>query len=165
MLVSVRLCLPFPCVSTPIYGPSCFLSLVHSSPSVFDLCYVFISPEFSLSLCPSTRLCSCVSCVVPLNSVYLPYLSSSASFPLHDRDSIIKINNCVWVFFWRKKWSQVWNNTWVNKLWQNVPFWVNSCVNEFVSSSKQIWRNLALHHLLTNGFSAVNGCLQNGSPN
>ncbi len=64
----VRLCLPFPCVSTPLYGPSCFLSLVHSSPSVFDLlltwccfpwlCYVFISPEFSLSLGPSTRLCT-----------------------------------------------------------------------------------------------------------
>ncbi len=35
--VTVRLCLPFPCVSTPVYGPSCFLSLVHSSPSVFDL--------------------------------------------------------------------------------------------------------------------------------
>ncbi len=34
---TVRLCLPFPCVSTPLYGPSCFLSLVHSSPSVFDL--------------------------------------------------------------------------------------------------------------------------------
>ncbi len=37
LLVLVRLCLPFPCVSTPLYGPSCFLSLVHSSPSVFDL--------------------------------------------------------------------------------------------------------------------------------
>ncbi len=35
--MSVRLCLPFPCVSTPLYGPSCFLSLVNSSPSVFDL--------------------------------------------------------------------------------------------------------------------------------
>ncbi len=66
--IYVRLCLPFPCVSTPLYGPSCFLSLVHSSPSVFDLlltwccfpwlCYVFISPEFSLSLGPSTRLCT-----------------------------------------------------------------------------------------------------------
>ncbi len=31
---TVRFCLPFPCVSTPLYGPSCFLSLVHSSPSV-----------------------------------------------------------------------------------------------------------------------------------
>ncbi len=33
-------------------------------------------------------------------------------------------------------------------------------VDEFVSSSKQISRNLALHHLLTNGSSAVNGCRQ-----
>ncbi len=38
-------------------------------------------------------------------------------------------------------------------------------VDEFVSSSKQIWRNVALHHLLTNGSSAVNGCRQNERPN
>uniref|UniRef100_A0A9J7Z0Q3 Dpy-30 histone methyltransferase complex regulatory subunit n=1 Tax=Cyprinus carpio carpio TaxID=630221 RepID=A0A9J7Z0Q3_CYPCA len=38
-------------------------------------------------------------------------------------------------------------------------------VDEFVSISKQIWRILALHHLLTSGSSAVNGCRQNGSPN
>ncbi len=36
-------------------------------------------------------------------------------------------------------------------------------VDEFVSSSEQIWRNLAVHHLLTNGSSAVNGCRQNES--
>ncbi len=29
----------------------------------------------------------------------------------------------------------------------------------------QIWRNVALHHLLINGSSAVNGCRQNESPN
>ncbi len=96
--ITVRLCLPFPCVSTPIYGPSCFLSLVNSSPSVFDLlltwccfpwlCYVFISPEFSLSLCPSTRLCSCVSCVPSLKSHYSFYLSSPVSFPQHDCDRL-----------------------------------------------------------------------------
>ncbi len=34
-------------------------------------------------------------------------------------------------------------------------------VNEFVSSSEQIWINLALRHLLSNGSSAVNGCHQN----
>ncbi len=38
-------------------------------------------------------------------------------------------------------------------------------VDEFVSSSEQIWRNVSLHHLLTNGSSAVNGCRQNESPN
>ncbi len=38
-------------------------------------------------------------------------------------------------------------------------------VDEFVSSLEQIWRNLAFHHLLTNGSSAVNGCRQNESPN
>ncbi len=32
-----------------------------------------------------------------------------------------------------------------------------------VSSSEQIWRNLALHNLLTSGSSAVNGCHQNES--
>ncbi len=35
----------------------------------------------------------------------------------------------------------------------------------WVSSSKQIWRNLALHHFLTNGSSALNGCHQNESSN
>ncbi len=38
-------------------------------------------------------------------------------------------------------------------------------VAEFVSSSEQIWRNVALHHLLTSGSSGVNGCRQNESPN
>ncbi len=38
-------------------------------------------------------------------------------------------------------------------------------VDEFVLSPEQIWRNVALHHLLTNGSSAVNGCRQNESPN
>ncbi len=38
-------------------------------------------------------------------------------------------------------------------------------VNEFVSSSEQIQRNVALHHLLTNGSSAVNECRQNESRN
>ncbi len=38
-------------------------------------------------------------------------------------------------------------------------------VDEFVSSLEQIWRNLAFHHLLTNGSSTVNGCRQNESPN
>ncbi len=38
-------------------------------------------------------------------------------------------------------------------------------VDEFVSSSEQIWRNEAWHHLLSNGSSAVNGCRQNESPN
>ncbi len=38
-------------------------------------------------------------------------------------------------------------------------------VDEFVSSSEQIWINLAFHHLLTNGSSAVNGCRQNESKN
>ncbi len=38
-------------------------------------------------------------------------------------------------------------------------------VDEFVSSSEQIWRNVALHHLLTSESSAVNGCRQNESPN
>ncbi len=37
--------------------------------------------------------------------------------------------------------------------------------DEFVYSSEQIWRNVAIHHLLSNGSSAVNGCRQNKSPN
>ncbi len=38
-------------------------------------------------------------------------------------------------------------------------------VDDFVSSLEQVWRNVALHHLLTSGCSAVNGCRQNESPN
>ncbi len=38
-------------------------------------------------------------------------------------------------------------------------------VDEFVSSLEQVWRNVALHHLLISGCSAVNGCRQNESPN
>ncbi len=34
-------------------------------------------------------------------------------------------------------------------------------VDEFVSSSEQIWRNVPLHHLCINGSSAVNGCRKN----
>ncbi len=33
-------------------------------------------------------------------------------------------------------------------------------IEKFVSPSEQIWINVALHHLLTIGFSAVNGCRQ-----
>ncbi len=47
---------------------------------------MFISPEFPLSLCPFSRLCSCVSCVPQLKYPYSSYLSSPMSFPLHDRD-------------------------------------------------------------------------------
>ncbi len=38
-------------------------------------------------------------------------------------------------------------------------------VYEFVSSSEQIWRNVALHHLLIDESSEVNGCRQNETPN
>ncbi len=38
-------------------------------------------------------------------------------------------------------------------------------VDEFVSSSEQIWRNVAFPHLLISGSSAVNGCRQNQSTN
>ncbi len=38
-------------------------------------------------------------------------------------------------------------------------------IDEFVSSQEQIWRNVALHYLLTKGSSAVNGCRQNESSN
>ncbi len=38
-------------------------------------------------------------------------------------------------------------------------------VDEFIYLLEQIWRNVALHHLLTNGSSAVNGCRQNESLN
>ncbi len=38
-------------------------------------------------------------------------------------------------------------------------------VGEFVFTSEQIWRNVALYHLFTNGSFAVSGCRQNESSN
>ncbi len=43
-------------------------------------------------------------------------------------------------------------------------FW-NFTHPEAIQDVNEIWRNLALNRLLTNGFSAVNGCHQNESPN
>ncbi len=37
-------------------------------------------------------------------------------------------------------------------------------VDEFISSLEELWRNL-LHHFLTIGSSAENGCRQNETPN
>ncbi len=49
--------------------------------------------------------------------------------------------------------------------WKYTQSQANQDVDEFLSSSEQIGRNLALHHLLTSGSSAVNGCRQIESPN
>ncbi len=39
-------------------------------------------------------------------------------------------------------------------------------IDDFISSLEQIWRNEALHHLITKGsWKEVNGCRQNKSPN
>ncbi len=48
--------------------------------------------------------------------------------------------------------------------WNFPHFKAIQDVDEFVLS-EQIWRNVALHHLLTSGSSAVNGCRRNESPN
>ncbi len=45
--------------------------------------------------------------------------------------------------------------------WKCTPSQAIRDVDEFVYSSEQIWRNSALHHLLTSVSSAVNGCRQN----
>ncbi len=61
----------------------------------------------------------------------------------------------------------------VSKLLQKfefgVKYFLKSVLDTLLTFSlfatlEQIWRNLALHHLLTNGSSAVNGCRQNKSP-
>ncbi len=49
-------------------------------------------------------------------------------------------------------------------LWKFTDLQAIQDVDEFVSSFEQIWRNVALHRLFTNGSSAVNGCRQNESP-
>ncbi len=82
----VSLCLVFPCpylVFLSSLVPVCVWLLLTCFPWLRS---VFISPEFPLSLGPFTRQCSCVSCVLSLKSHYSSYLSSPASFPLHDRD-------------------------------------------------------------------------------
>ncbi len=68
---------------------------------------------------------------------------------------------------WRQtyKW-QHWNKSMCNSL----PEHKNAAIGDILTSDwtlsqKKIWRNLALHHLPTNGSSAVNGCRQNESPN
>ncbi len=70
--------------------------------------------------------------------------------------SIINIK----LYIWKKKLKEQFTQKWK---------WTHSQVihdaDEFVSLSEQIWRNLALHLLLSNGSSAVNGCRQNESPN
>ncbi len=82
----VRLCLPFPCVSTPLYGPSCFLSLVHSSPSVFDLLLTWCC--FPWLLCVhKPKFISYVFWVFPESlfvnsSMWLCILCSVIKFPL-----------------------------------------------------------------------------------
>ncbi len=38
-------------------------------------------------------------------------------------------------------------------------------VNKFVSSLEQIWRNVALHHMLSSGFSTVNEWVQTDDTN
>ncbi len=48
----------------------------------------------------------------------------------------------------------------MNDCWKCTRLHAIQDVECFFSSSEQIWRNLALHHLLT---SAVNGCRQNES--
>ncbi len=63
-----------------------------------------------------------------------------------------------------------WYRRWLNSSCKNVclkctPPQAIQNVDEFVTSSKQIRKNLASHHLLTNGSSAVNGCRQNKRPN
>ncbi len=52
------------------------------------------------------------------------------------------------------------------KFAENLPSGHPKCtVDEFVSSAEQVYSNLALHHLVTNGSSVMNGCHQNESPN
>ncbi len=73
---------------------------VHLVTSFCDVMfYVFISPEFPLSLWPFTRLPSCVSCVLLLKRHYSSYLSSPASFPLHDRDRSCILDTSVLCLF------------------------------------------------------------------
>ncbi len=52
----------------------------------------------------------------------------------------------------------------MNICWQFIHPQAILDADQFVSLSiDQIWRNVALHHLLTSGSSAVNGCRQNES--
>ncbi len=58
----------------------------------------------------------------------------------------------------------LWPETFLQTLLETLLFCILHLI-QFVSSFKQIWINVvALHHLLTDGYSAVNGCRQNKSP-
>ncbi len=66
-------------------------------------------------------------------------------------------------------WSGSWSPHYPKHFSISFSVWpwghVSDMIYEFVSSSEQIWRHLAWHHLFTSGSSAVNGCRQNESPN
>ncbi len=59
-------------------------------------------------------------------------------------------------------WCDLFMMCYYNILWY---YFTHPQAIRWVSSWEQIWRNVALLHLLRNGLSAVNGCRQNESPN
>ncbi len=69
-----------------------------------------------------------------------------------DFESLNYVNYCL-----KDRFTQKW------RFAENVYTLRSKDVDEFVFSQEQIWRNLALHHLLTNGSPAVNGCRQHES--
>ncbi len=70
---------------------------------------MFISPEFSLSLCPFTRLLRCVTSIIFIDLLKRrksAHLLSPASFPLHTHhDSKIEIH----LYLTLLRWSQMSN--------------------------------------------------------
>ncbi len=80
--------------------------------------------------------------------------------------NIIIIKLCMTLPCKKKKKNIQWKFCWNFKL--KLTETINSQaiqeVDECVSAlDQQVWRNWALHHFLTNGHSAVNGCRQNGA--
>ncbi len=99
------------------------------------------------------------------------------AFRVNDRKSVIFKDGCrfpltlavsfhkVWLYGNERQWNIAFQGIEGKKRYISRTFNYPQAVQDvdLVSSWEQICRNLALHHLLCNGSSAVNGCHQNES--
>ncbi len=74
-------------------------------------------------------------------------------------DSVALLNTIFFTKPWHDTDDKEISHPKTEKCWKFIQAMPD--VDEFVSSSEQIWRNLALHHLFTSGSSTVNGSRQN----
>ncbi len=105
-------------------------------------------------------LIGCLQCIIILSTVvYIVHSMLNACMHMHCMQYIPQCIafNLRMVHPHQKNWGEI---SWKCTHPQSIQ-----AVDEFVSWLEQIWGNVAFHHLLSNGSSAVNGCRQNKSPN